>query len=235
LVSPTLVFVDSVALTGGATDGGTDGETPGEYVNRLADELPELSPKVVLVPDARARARRHPLVARALAINRYDPGLPVDTDAEGHISVFPHDATGAVIGSTARGEIAADMEANRINGLVVHVLDPTYTRVDVRFTARCYADFDPAVVEAAAEQAVLDFLDPATWGRGDDPTVDWVDEPTLYRNDLIGVVSNVDGIRHVDTLTLAVYGGTQGTADVTLAGPASLPAANSVASGTVTV
>jgi hypothetical protein len=55
----------------------------------------------------------------------------------------------------------------------------------------------------------------------------------VRRNDLFGVLYDVQGMRHVDTLTLALGGGTLGTADLTLPGPAPLPSPGAV-NGTVT-
>lgn len=204
LLSPTLLFVSSVALDGLTTDG-TDGETGEEYADRLADELPTLSEKAILLSDFATLARRNPAVGRALAIDHYNPTGP-DPAAEGHVTIAVTDTLGGVLSGGTKDDIAAELsdDDNRVLNLVVHVIDPAFTTVDVAFTATMYDDWDAVTVAADAVAAVEAFLDPGAWGR---PTfgsgTDWIDETTLRRNDLIGVLYGVPGIRHVTALTLA--------------------------------
>jgi len=234
LISPAYTWVDSVTLDA-PTGGGDDGEDPNAYADRITDELPTLSPKAILIGDFEALARRNPLVGRALALNRYDPGPPVSDEADGHVTVAVHDVNGEPLSALTRADIAAELEANRVLNLVVHVVDPTYTSVDVAFTATAYPGYSPDVVRDAALTAIDEFLNPASWGRA--PTtavaIDWIEETTLRRNDVIGVLYDVDGLRHVLSLELAIAGETLGTDDVELAAPAALPRIGSV-DGTVT-
>lgn len=238
LVSPSYVWVDSVALTG-ITTGGTDGETGEEYADRLADELPTLSPKAILLEDFAALARRDAEVFRALAIDNYVPagpgGVPAaQTGVAGAVTVAVQNQIGEAVSQAGKDRVTSALADGRVLNLDVYVIDPTYTGIDVAFTAHCYAGYDPSTVEAQAVQAVRDFLFPATWGNpAEGDRNEWVDEPIVLRNDLLGVLYRVPGIRHVDTLTLAVHGNALGTSDITLTGPAALPRAIDV-NGTVT-
>jgi hypothetical protein len=222
LTSPSVIWVQTLTLTA-PTIGGTDGETPDEYVDRLPDEIPTLSPKVVLISDASAIARRDPEVARALAINNFVP--PSTTGVPGAITIALMAAGGSDVSEDAKDRVEASVggDGERILNIDVHVIDPTRTAIKVAFTAQCYPDQDPATMAATAKQAIEEFLAPASWGipPGGD-LEDWVDEAVVVRNDLIGVLYRT-GLRHVSDLTLALLASALDDADVTLAGPAAVP------------
>jgi hypothetical protein len=78
LVSPTLVFVSTVAL-GAPTAGGVDDEDDDAYVDRLADTTPALSRKAILINDFATLARDDAEVYRALAIDNLNAGAATGT------------------------------------------------------------------------------------------------------------------------------------------------------------
>lgn len=231
LVAPTYTWWSSAVVVG-TTTGGVDGEDDDDYVDRLADELPTLSPKAILIEDFEALARRDLEVVRALAIDNLVP--PSTTGVEGAVTVAIHNETGQPVSSAAKTRVEQALEASRVLNLDVHVIDPTYTQVDVAFTATAYADSDPAVVKAAGEQAIAELLSPAVWGSPNLGAANaWVNEPTIVRNDLIGALYRVPGLRHVSALTLGAHGGSLSTSDMALTGPAALPVPLTI-TGTVT-
>jgi Baseplate J-like protein len=239
LIAPTPVWVQAVSVDA-QTIGGTDGETADEYRDRLADELPTLSPKAILIEDFAALARRDAEVFRALAIDLYVPagpgGIPVaQTNVAGAVTVAVISTSGDVVSNAAKTRVRTALADGRVLALQVAVIDPTYTSIDVTFVAHAHPQFDAALVEAQAEAAIAEFLSPAAWGRSLalDAT-SWVDEPSVRRNDLFGALYRVDGLRHVDTLTLAIHGNALGVLDLALAGPAALPRPGTIV-GTVTL
>lgn len=238
LITPAVTWIDSVAVIT-PTTGGIDGETDEQYVDRLADEIPTLSPKAILAADFEVLARRDSEAQRALVLDNYVPAGPGGTPAAqtgvaGAVTVAVQGPTGEPVSTGSKTRIETALEADRVLNIDVHVIDPTYTLINVSFTAKCYPDYDPATVEAAGEAAISTLLSPATWGQpvGGDQR-DWIDEPTVLRLDLVGALYKVAGIRHVTALTLAINPAALGTADLTLPGPAGLPRPNTIA-GTVT-
>lgn len=221
LVSPTVIWVESIALDS-ETTGGREGETIDEYVERFADETPTLSTKAILIRDFEALARRDLEVERAMAIDNFVP--PSTTGVEGAVTVALVSVDGTAVSSAARTRVETALEADRVLNLDVHVIDPTYTNVDVAFTAIIHAGYDAAATIDEAEQAVRDFLNPARWGlpaEGDQDA--WINETTIYRNDLLWAVRDVPGVRRVTALTLGVSGGALSTSDLAITGAAPLP------------
>jgi hypothetical protein len=199
LISPTYIWVDSVTVVG-ATGNGTDGEDPSAYLDRLADELPALSPKAILIQDYAAIARADEEVARALAIDNL---IPPSTTAEGAVTVAVLGAGGGLVSGGGKTRVEAALEAGRVLNIDVHVIDPTVTPIDVIWAGVARDGFDPATVEAEGNAALAALLSAARWGippGGLD--TEWTDEATLTRFDLIGELYKVNGLRHVTSVTL---------------------------------
>jgi hypothetical protein len=239
LVSPTVLWIESVALAA-PTEGGFDGETDEEYVDRLADELPTLSPKAIGLSDFAALARRDAEVDRALAVKGYIPATggtaltspngaatgSVQTNVDGAVTIFLHDADGDPVTSPALTRVvnALGGDDDRIVNVIVSVADPTYTPITVRYAVVVYEGQDLVTATAAVDDALAAYLSKTAWGsRGTIDPTSWIEETVLRRDDLVAVVGRVGAVRHITTLTLAIGAGVQGTANITLAGPAALP------------
>lgn len=232
----TFAWLDHIAISASST-GGEDGEGASAYLDRLADESQTLTKTLLLPEHYEIDARNRPGIARALALDNYKPGPPYDTSAAssnqpGTFTIALASGTGLPVGTVLRQQTQADQQAQSAHGLKVYAIDPTYTLVTVVFTARAERDYDPVDVETRAEQAVLDFLSPAVWGRPrstKEPADVWIDTPILRYQDLVTVLNGVEGFDYYTTLTV-----NGGTSDVTLAGPAALPDPATTVAGTVT-
>lgn len=161
-------------------------------------------------------------------------GVAAITNQERTVTVIPIDVNGEAVSTTLKSTLDTDLQARREINFIVNVVDPTFTTIDVTFTATAHKGFVVSDVEARAEQAVTDFLKPGNWGRAiasGDPR-EWLQQTLVRFNELIALLENIDGIDHVDTLTLGRQGATLGTANVTLNGRGPLPRPGTI-NGTV--
>lgn len=221
----SLAFVTGVALVG-QTTGGVDAESDADYLDRLTAELRLLSPRPILPEDFAVMARRVSGVERATAVDGYNPADGT-TDNERMVTVAVVDAAGQPVSTATRNAVDALLQAEREVTFIVHVIDPTYTAVDVTFTATALPGFDPADVEARAEAAVADYLSPANWGRTASTGATWLNRPIVRYLEVAEIINRVDGVDYIDALTVEA-----GTVDVPLTGVVPLPTAGAIA-GTV--
>jgi len=206
------------------TSGGSDGETDDEYLNRFARTQRRMADQLITPDDFSAFARDFFADGgRALTLPLYN-GSTGASNVPGMFTVVPIDPDGLARSQPQMTDLKAAIDARLLTGVVSHVIAPTYTTINVTFTATSYPPYQPDAVQEAAILAVQEFLSPARWGLapyGDEPV--WLNEPTVRVNDLIGVLERVDGLRHVTALTV-----NGGTVDITLAGPAGLPTVGTV-------
>lgn len=224
----SLAFVEEIELVE-ATSGGQDAESDESYLNRLAREGELLTPRPILPRDFATLAMRVAGVGRATARDGYDPLTDTD-DNERMVAVAVVDDQGQPVSGGTKAEVEALLEDMREVNFVVHVVDPTYTEVDVTFTATAYEGYDVLDVQERAIAAVEAYLNPGRWGRPpfSDPTIPlWVDEPLVRYLDLAAEIDRVEGIRYVASLTI-----NGGTSNVALAGAIGLPTAGTI-TGTV--
>lgn len=239
-VGQVVSLIDSVpyafviTLTG-ATSGGADAESDEDYLDRLSAELALQSPRPILPNDFAVLARRVTGVDRALAIDLYKPadvpyvGSPADSNRPRSVTLALVDAAGAAVSGGVKSTVDDLLQSLREVNFEVWVIDPTYTTIDVSFTAAAYAGYDAPTVQAAAIAAVEDYLSAENWGLL--PYSDerlWVSDDKVRYMEIAEVLNRVDGLRYVTALTIGPGGGPLGTSDVTLAGVAPMPVAGSV-------
>jgi hypothetical protein len=226
-----LAFVSQVALSQ-PTFGGVDEEADDAYLARLSALLTLLTPRPILPQDfAMLVAQEIEGVARAVAIDLYDPGPPVVTNEERCVTVAVCDPDGQPCSSQVKGDALTLLQNSREVNFKVFVIDPTYTQIDVSYDVQCYPGYDPADVQTRVTQAITDWLDPATWGLppyGDSSGSSWINTPSVRYLELAQIVNSQAGVAYTITLTLCAHGGTLGTADVAMSGAAPLAQAGTI-------
>lgn len=179
----SIAYVDQVEVTTG-TAGGSDLETDTEFYNRGAIRLSRLVDTLVLAEHFTAAALEDTNVGRAHTYDLYDGvGASVGTDV-GHVTVVVTDDDGAALSAPIKTALHDVLAAQAVAGLTIHIIDPTYTTINVDVDISVLPGFDPAVVEAAVINALQGYLNPATWEWG----------TTVYLYELVSLIDQVEGV-----------------------------------------
>lgn len=209
-------FVDYVR-TASIVAGGADAESDTEYLARGTARFARLSETLVLPDHFVQAALENPLVHRAYALDNYNPDQPgaIPGTFAGHITVAVYGENGP-LAPADRTALLQSFQASTAANLAVHVIDPTLNVINIAARVRSTGGTDAgtvATVQANCDDALRDYISVNTWP--------W--EATVRKNEIISLLSNVQGVDYVDVVTSPA-------ADVTLNGYAPLATV-----GTVTI
>jgi uncharacterized phage protein gp47/JayE len=221
-----LVYVKTVTMVG-PTAGGLDAEADSDYLNRLAAEMTLLAPRPILPSDFAVMARGVPGVARATVLDGYNPANSTSNN-ERMVTVASVDTLGNPVSVPVRSQVQQTLDSKREVTFVVNVMDPTYTTIDVNYTVKILATFDPTDIIARANDALTQYLSPANWGgdffsTGVLSEETWMNQTVVRYLEVSQVINNVTGVDYITLLQLRVSGGTFASSDVTLSGAIPLP------------
>ena len=207
-VVDNLPFVESAALAA-ALLGGADLEDDDVFFGRGAAVFARQNSTLVHREQFEYAALSRVGIGRALALDNFDPTLPLAT-TYGHVTVAVAGLDGLAVDSTFMDEARVDLAEQALASLTVHVIAPTYTPVDVAVTVKALPGWSEAAVQASVEAALEAWVNPLTWA--------WDDSATQF--EIVAVVAAAAGVREV----------TAAPATIDLLGVAPLPTL-----GTVTV
>jgi uncharacterized phage protein gp47/JayE len=193
-------FIATVVLDA-ITTGGRDAETETDYDAKLARRLQHQG-RPILEGDFSERAREVVGVARALTLDGYD-AIAETSGHEKTVTIAVVDENGAAVSGGVKTSVQTLIESEREINWVVYVIDPTYTTIDITAAVTVWDNYTASDVEAQCVTALGTFLNPAAWGTpptGEQP--EWHDEPIVLLSEVYTVLNNVDGVRHVTSLTI---------------------------------
>lgn len=186
-----LSSVDRVDITT-AVAGGTNPEDDLDWFTRGAQRFARLAEALVLPRHFVSAALERPQVQRAFAVDNYNPNAGSGTAGShpGYVAVAVYGVDGPLSAAT-KTAMAADFDAQAQANLAVNVIDPTINTVNVTASVVGQLGYSTDQVVELCRKALADYLSPLTWG--------WA--ATLYRNDLIGLLSRVEGVARVTSVT----------------------------------
>lgn len=185
-----VAYVEAVALVGTPSDG-RDPEDLTAYLDRGATTLSRLTSTLVRADQFATAALSDPNVARAVAVDLYDPGqVPPDNHA-GHVTVAVLGQNGAVLTSGQKAAVEATLAAQAVAMLQVHVIDATVQPVDITVDVHPVTGWTAADVKASVQSTLSSYLSAERWSYG----------ASVYRNELISVIDQAQGVDRVIDIT----------------------------------
>jgi hypothetical protein len=156
------------------------------------------------------------------------PGGTTDTGNARTLSVAALDALGADVSGPIQTSILNLLALNREVNFLFYVIGAKRTLIDVTFSAKVATGYTTADVSTRAVAALQAYLNPATWGNKTTDPQDWAEQTFVRYSEVAQVLSNVEGLDYWTVLTIGVHGGTMGTTDIPLPGPAGLAVASTI-------
>ncbi|QKY79796.1 baseplate J protein [Arthrobacter phage Bumble] len=185
-------FIDSVELSA-PLSGGAAPEDDASFMSRASALLGRQVSTLVLPEHFQYAALSRPEVGRAKVLDLYNPAAP-GSSAPGHVSVAVAAVDGTALTAGQRTEIENALEEQALASIAVHAISPTYTAVNLAVSVRAAYGADLAVVKAAVEASLREWLSPATW--------DWL--PSVGQYAIVSRVASVPGVAEVLTVPAAV-------------------------------
>lgn len=207
-VVDSLPFVESAVLAT-AVAGGSGTESDGSFFARAASTLARQVSTLVQVEQFEYASLTRVELGRAKAFDNYDPAAPGAT-TYGHVTVAVADKQGQAVSAAVMTDVQQWLTSQALASLLVHVIAPTYTTVNIATTVKAAVGASAAEVQANVDAALRAWLDPKTWL--------WESSVSQYA--MISVIGNAAGVKEVQSVP----------ATIALAGKAPLPTI-----GTITV
>lgn len=201
-----ITYVDYAYLAATPIEG-RDPETDADWLNRGASRFERLSEALVLPDHFTQAALEDVNVFRAYTLDNFDNDAPTGWvgDDPGHVTVAVYGESDLGLTAPDKVQVLQTLQDKALGNLGVHITDPVVTDIDVNVTVRFPHGYTADVVTDAVLFTLQQYLNPDVWK--------WSD--TVRRNDLIALVSGVDGVAFVEAMNTPA-------ADVALPGAANL-------------
>lgn len=182
--------------------GGRDPETELEYFTRGVNRFRRLTSTLIVPDNFVSYVLEEIDVERARAIDNWDGTN--NASAPGHITIAVY-GNEEPITTARKAELKEAMESISYANLIIHVVDPTITPVDVSIKVRAEKGYETPDIVNNVVETLEEFISPMSW--------DWSN--TVWRNEIISKVTNAVGVDFVLDLTVP-------TSNLTIPGAAPL-------------
>ena len=136
----------------------------------------------------------------------YSPGPTLNQpgkiyNQERTVTVAAVQSSGKPLSPATATALEAYLESQREVNFIVNVIPPTYTSIDVIWTATCYSNYDPSVVEVAIEQTIQTYLNPQTWALGKSTPPYWdPSQNSIWYLTVVTLIGETPGVQHLESV-----------------------------------
>ena len=184
----SIPYVTAAAVATGFT-GGADAESDTAYIDRAATVLARVTSSLVLPSHFIAYLLQDARVARATAVDLFEPGGTPGADL-GYLTTYTY-GRGAQLSSTVREELRSAMQAICSAMVTVFVEEADIVTQDVELTVQALPGYSTAEVSAAVSEALTNWMHPEVWPWGRDILV----------TEIIDIAADVTGVDYVTSVT----------------------------------
>lgn len=222
------------------TTQGDDGQTTDDYLTELIQLLRLIALRPILPLDYAIMALRIAGVARAVAMDGFDPA----DGTWGHartVTLMLTDVDGEPCDHRVKDAVQSYLDSLREVNFIVNVIDAEYETINIDYAVTTFSEQDGPTVQAACDAALTAALQPSLFRLGTaTPAIaggELIPPPaegetpsrqTLRVNDYVALLDGQRGVDWVGTVEI------NGNGDHIMAGPYTLPRPGTM-TGTVTV
>lgn len=169
-------------------DRGTGVETDSAFYSRAASVLSRLTSTLVLPEHFQYMAVSHAHIGRARVLDLFNPAAP-GTVSPGHVTIALTDPNGEPLTAEEVADMAGEMKSQCLASLSLHLIDPTYTTVDLNLTVKASYGFTEQQVRDSVQATLAAWLHPMAW--------DWAPQVSQYA--IVSRVASAAGVAEVQS------------------------------------
>lgn len=170
--------------------GGADAESDTAYIDRVSARLARVTSSLGMPEHFTAYCLEDVRVNRATAIDLYQPGGTVGSDA-GHITEYLYGYS-AQLSAPIREELRAAMHAISSSLVTIHVEPASLVTQAVTYEVTALSGYDAGDLETTIDAALTAWMNPNDWPWGED----------IRPTDIIALLADIPGVDFVDAVTV---------------------------------
>jgi len=153
-------------------------------------------------------------IARAKTLPLFDPAEP-GVPKPGLVSVIVLPKGGAPLSLALRTQVREYLDARRLVTTIIYIVEAEFISVDVSVTVVKTPEANSVELEPRIRKIIEEFFDPEFGGNpalavsyvagiSEDRGTGWEFGRNVYRSELFELLERIDGVDHVDEITLPV-------------------------------